>query len=190
MQQLLNPKCVFDEVIVSTEDKEIQEVVNNTQATLHVRSADLAQDTSTVVQVCLDVLDKFKCDWFCCVYATAALLKPGSLISSLNMLESDQLIDVLMSTSNYNYSPFEALKINENGYAEMLMPEYHKVQSQFQPKVCVDAGTFYWARTSTFLKEKTFYSERLKLFNLDSSESCDLDTAEDFEELKLKFKKV
>ena len=46
---------VFDKVIVSTEDKEIAGIAQKYGADIFYRDVTLAQDTSTVVEVCLDV---------------------------------------------------------------------------------------------------------------------------------------
>lgn len=179
----------FQKVIVSTEDAEIEKIALESGAYIHSRNIDLAQDKSTVVDVCLDVLSFHECVGFCCVYATAALLTPDTLIKSAEhfLLESDT--NGLMGTAKYNYSPLQALKVDDGGYAQMLMPEFMKVQSQNHPKTKVSNGTFYWAKKTTFINEKTFYSSKLKVFDVPESETCDLDTPQDFEDLKRLFNK-
>jgi len=179
---------LFDQVIVSSEDHEIQEVAINAGALVYKRNLDLAQDRSTVVAVCLDVLQHYHCENFCCIYATAALLTPLTLQQSAESFLNRNDIQVLMGVSKYNYSPVQALSINESGCAEILFPQYLNIQSQFYPKARVSNGTFYWARADDFANEKTFYSHHLGVFDVPDNEVCDLDTAEDYEILKRKFK--
>lgn len=179
----------FQKVIVSTEDSEIKKVAIQSGAEIHHRNSHLAHDKSTVVDVCLDVLSFQECEGFCCVYATAALLTSVTLAKSAEnfLLENDT--NVLMGGAKYNYSPVQALKIDDEGYAQMLMPEYMKVQSQNHPKTRVSNGTFYWSKKATFIEEKTFYSSKMKVFDVPENETCDIDTPQDFEELKLLFSK-
>jgi CMP-N-acetylneuraminic acid synthetase len=181
---------VFDKVIVSTEDDEIQKVAEQAGAYVHKRNLALAQDRSTVVEVCEEVLMNEKCEGFCCVYATSALLSARTLQLSSQQFIANTSVSVLMGASKYNYSPVQALSVDENGFSSMLFPEYMKIQSQFHPKTRVSNGTFYWARAESFLKEKTFYSASLKTFDVPEDEVCDLDTLEDFEKLQAMFKRL
>lgn len=179
---------VFSKVIVSSEDAEITDVAKQAGAEVHFRSESLAQDRSTVVEVCEDVLLAEECDNFCCVYATTGLLSPETVRGSAQAFLEDSQANTLMGVSEFNYSPVQALEIDENCYAKMLFPEFMKVQSQFHPTTRVSNGTFYWARKDSFLKERTFYSEKLKVFDVPDSEVCDLDTPEDYEKLLKMFK--
>jgi pseudaminic acid cytidylyltransferase len=180
---------IFSKVIVSTEDNEIALVAKHAGAEVHRRPESLAQDHSTVVEVCKDVLQSQACDNFCCVYATSALLSAKTLQDSSEIFLSDINVNVLLGVSDFNYSPVQALKITDNGFAEMLMPEFMKVQSQFHPKTSVSNGTFCWARKREFLEELTFYSQKLKVFDVPEGEVCDLDTAKDYKTLKRMFER-
>lgn len=173
----------FDEVVVSTEDAEIASIAENAGARVHCRPEAIAGDRSTVAEVCLDVLNSVDSELFCCVYATSALLRHDTLLKSFTKLEESEGMSVLMGVSEYQHSPFQALLVQDSGRAELLLPEYHGVQSQFYPKVRVSNGTFYWARRATFLEEQTFYSKQLGVYDVPESEVCDLDTQEDFDRL-------
>lgn len=174
---------LFSKVIVSTEDEEIAEIAKDAGAYVYARSLSLAEDRSTVVEVCEDVLIKGEYDLFCCVYATAALLTPKTLERSFEFFKTSFNADVVMGVSSYNYSPVQALKVDSNESAELLLPHYLGVQSQFQPEFRVSNGTFYWGRKEAFLKEKTFYSKKLFVFDVPEKEVCDVDTQDDYERL-------
>jgi len=172
---------LFDKVIVSSEDTEILDIVSYTDAIAFKRNIDLAQDRSTVVEVCLDVLEQEKTtDSFCCIYATSALLSSNTLKEAYSYFLSEPKASTVMGVSKYNHSPVQALLIDENGFAKMLHPEYNKVQSQLFPKLRVSNGSFYWSKFSDFAKEKTFYTETLKVFDIPDLESCDLDNESDY----------
>lgn len=99
---------LFSKIIVSTEDDEIAEIAKAADAFVYNRSHSLAEDRSTVAEVCEDVLLNGNYDLFCCVYATAALLKPGTLRSSFELFETSRNANVVMGVSSYNYSPAQA----------------------------------------------------------------------------------
>jgi len=177
---------IFEKVIVSTEDEEIARIAGEFGAEVFIRNSKLAQDSSTVVEVCLDVLREYKVDEFCCLYATSALLSVTTLKESYREFRTRKP-SVLMGVSNYNYSPVQALKVDNNGDASLLIEEFRGVQSQYHPKLRVSNGSLYWAKEQSFIKEKTFYSKKLNVFDVPENEVCDIDTEEDYKKLLKKY---
>ena len=125
---------------------------------------------------------------FCCVYSTAVLIKEKTLRQSFLKFLSDKNTNVLMGVSKYNYHPVQALKIMKNSNAKLLNNYYEKKQSHTYPQTRVSNGTFYWGKSSQFLKERTFYSKKLKTFDVPEEEVCDVDTLDDYQKLKKKFR--
>jgi pseudaminic acid cytidylyltransferase len=173
---------VFDEVIVSTEDSEISDLAKAVGADVWLRDTSLATDTATVVDVCLDVLLNKDCSEFCCVYATAALLRAETLKHAAIEFQNSNC-DVLMGVSKYNFSPVQALVLGADRNATLFMNEFKGVQSQNYPTFRVSNGTFYWGKKEQFSFERTFYSNCLKVYDVPSSEVCDVDTIEDYNRL-------
>ena len=171
---------VFEKIVVSSEDTEILALAQKEAAVAHARPLELASDRSTVVETCINVLESYPSDSFCCIYATAALISKETLKSSSKIFLSDGSVNVLMGVSKYNYHPAQALRVLDDGTANLLFPDFQHIQSQFYPDVRVSNGTFYWAKTNNFLEEKTFYSTRLRLFDVPCAEVCDIDTESDF----------
>ncbi|MGR2736821.1 acylneuraminate cytidylyltransferase family protein [Billgrantia sp. Q4P2] len=180
---------IFERIIVSTEDEEIADVAHSAGAEVFERTIALSHDTATVVQVCEEVLSDIPCDIFCCIYATSVFLSPSTLIKSANIFDESTDANVLMGVSQYNYAPVQALKVDDSGFASLLFPEYANVQSQKYPVSRVSNGTFYWGRRTEFLKEMTFYSDKLKVFDVPDNEVCDIDTEQDYKEAMLRFEK-
>jgi len=178
---------VFDEIIVSSEDDEIRDIAVQFGATAYQRDPAIAGDGSTVVEVCLDVLDKNSTEIFCCIYPTAVLLSSETISTSKALFDDygESKASVLMGVSKYNYHPVQALSLEVDGSGIPMFPEFRSVQSQFYPHARVSNGTFYWGRKSRFEIEKSFYSEKLKLFEVPDSEVCDIDTPEDYSRLLL-----
>ena len=59
-----------------------------------------------------------------------------------------------MGVSSFNFSSVQALRSDDDGCPSYLWPEFVGVQSQFSPDLLVSNGTFVWATTRKFQKEK------------------------------------
>jgi pseudaminic acid cytidylyltransferase len=177
---------LFDSVVVSTEDSEIKDIALDSGASVCDRSVTLAQDRSTVAEVCLDTIKQQaqEPNMFCCIYATAVLLSDRTLIDSFHHFNGDPQANYLMGVSRFNFPPVQALRSDDDGCLSYLWPEFVGVQSQFFPNLLVSNGTFVWTTTGKFQKEKTFYGSRLKGFVVPEHEVIDIDTQEDFEVAK------
>lgn len=171
---------LFDRIYVSTEDAEIAEIAKRHGAEVIERPQRIAEDRSTVVQVCLHALETHSdIDVMCCIYATSVLLAPETLLSAHELLNGVDGADFVMGVSEYEHPPVQALKADENGHLSYMWPEWRGIQSQFQPHLVVSNGTFYWARRQPLLEEKTFYGRRLRGFSVPFAQVTDIDTQED-----------
>lgn len=182
---------MFDDVIVSTEDHQIKSVALEYGARAQDRPEELAQDRSTVVQVCTDVLKNLKAEgplpeWFCCIYATALFLTPEDLNASFKLQDGlAPFPDVIMGVSRYNLQVPQALEKDDNDFLTFKWSKNAEKQSQFHPDFVASNGTFYWARTSAFLENPTFYADRLKGYEIPWIRAIDVDTPEDYDTVKL-----
>lgn len=186
----LTASGVFDQIWVSTDSEETANKCKNYDVSIHLRHPSLAQDRSTVNEVCLDWLENLteKPDEFCCTYATSIFLTPQDYQSAKACLLPR--FDGVMGVSEYNYPPVQALKLNDSGQLNMLMPEFETVQSQFHPSCYVSNGSQYWARTTAYLKQKTFYLESLAPYVTDESHILDINNPVDLEEAKHRAKEL
>jgi pseudaminic acid cytidylyltransferase len=179
---------LFEHIYVSTEDAEIAEVAKQYGAEVIERPSHIAEDRSTVVQVCLHALETHpEIDLMCCIYATAVLLSPETLIAAHELLSATPEADFVMGVSEYEHPPVQALKADDNGYLSYMWPEWRSIQSQFHPRLVVSNGTFYWAHRHALLEEKTFYGRRLRGFVIPSDQVSDIDTQEDLTRITARF---
>ena len=171
---------LFDQVFVSTEDNEIAKAAILAGANVIERPVELAQDRSTVVEVCLHALNILQgVNLICCIYATAFLLRPESLINSMKLLDEPPSADFVMGVSEYSFPAVQALQSDDFGFLSYMWPEWQEFQSQFYPKLVVSNGSFYWARTESLQAARSFYGKRLKGYLMDSSEVTDINTEAD-----------
>ena len=83
--------------------------------------------------------------------------------------------------SRYNLQVPQALEEGDEGFLVPKWPKNVEKQSQFHPDLMASNGTFYWARSTAFLKKHTFYADRLKGYEIPWIRAIDLDTPEDYE---------
>ena len=173
---------LFDMVYVSTEDVEIARVAESYGAAIIERPIEIAEDRSTVVQVCLHALEMLaEVDLLCCIYATAVLLKPESIVEGYQILSNQPETEFVMGVSKFELPPLQSLKECPDGYLSYMWPEWKCVQSQMYPRLVVSNGTLYWARREALLRQKTFYGDRLRGILLPDEQVCDIDTEVDLE---------
>lgn len=171
---------LFEHIYVSTEDKEIAAIAKQYGAEVIERPPQIAEDRSTVVQVCLHALEIYpEIEFLCCVYATAVLLEPETIVDAHALLGGEPEADFVMGVSEYEHPPVQALKTDDNDYLSYMWPKWRGIQSQFHPHLVVSNGTFYWARRQALLEQKTFYGRRLRGFAVPTEQVSDIDTQED-----------
>ena len=181
---------LFAQVIVSTEDKEIARIGDAEGARVMERPKNLATDNSTVVEVCLNVLDSLESEdnrlptHFCCIYATALLIQAEDLRKSYGLLKEEPECDFVMGVSKYSLHPAQAL-IEKDNFLTYMWPEYQEMKSQNYPHLLCSNGTLYWAKTAVFRITKSFYAKRLKGYIVPQSRAVDIDTPEDYEIAKI-----
>lgn len=89
---------LFDEVMVSTDDKEIAEVTQRYGAKIpFMRSPKNADDFATTADVLLEVLEEYKkidreFGYLCCIYPTAPFVTAEKLQYSFNLMVEKKLI--------------------------------------------------------------------------------------------------
>ncbi len=181
---------LFDQVIVSTEDDEIRQAALESGAIVYDRPKKLCNDRASVVMVCLDLLQRLRKQdvepaFFCCIYATAIFITPQDLQTSFKMMKNNPETEVVMGVSDFNLQPVQALISDEKGWLKHKWPEFTGVQSQFHPTLFASNGTLYWADTQSFLKNQTFYPDKLMGFKLPWIRAIDIDTMEDYKNVQL-----
>jgi N-acylneuraminate cytidylyltransferase len=175
----------FERVLVSTEDKEIAGVARTAGAEVFKRSPELADDTATVTDVCLDVLSNEEragrvYDVFACLYATAPLRRAEDIAAVLALLDSNST-NFAMAVVRWALPPHQALRMGADGMLTPMWPELVELRASEVGPLVVDNGSTYAARIDAFRKEKTFYGTGLRGHVMPRERSVDIDTREDYE---------
>lgn len=180
---------LFDEVMVSTDDKEIAEVARQNGAKVpFMRSAKTANDYATTADVLKEVISMYQeqgleFDNFCCLYATAPLVQSKDIISAFERL-CQSVFTCVYPVVQFSYPIWRCLDLAKDGTMTRHWPEYENSRSQDLPKEYHDTGTFYWYKTREWL------SGNIKVGGIEVSETViqDIDTETDWKLAEMKYK--
>lgn len=176
---------VFQRVVVSTEDPNIEKTARRFGAQVHRRPPWLATDQAQVVEVCLQFLQQEHAegrqyDILCCLYATAPLRNADDIRCTVRLVEQGEC-DFAMAVTEYYYPPHQALRESDSGFLEPMWPEIVNLQSQALPRMLIDNGSTYAVSVPVFLEVRSFYGPRLKGYRMPRDRSVDIDLKEDLE---------
>lgn len=178
---------LFDEVMVSTDNEEIQKISRHYGAVVPFwRSAENADDFATLQDVMVEVVNSYKqekrfFDNVCCILPTAPLLTMDYLKKGFELLQSGNY-DSVRPVCLFPYPIQKAFRLEGND-VRFFFPEYRKERSQDLEMAYHDAGQFYWMTSDKLLK-----GERRGAFAIDEKYVQDIDDETDWKMAEIKFK--
>lgn len=182
---------LFSDVVVSTDSTEIAEIATGHGASVpFMRDAALADDftgTAEVLRDAIERLDARQTDYLCCLYPTAPLIRSSDLIAAYEQICSTGANN-LVCTTEYDFSPWRALREGENGRLDFNWPEYALTRSQDLSRLIHDAGAFYWLRMGPFMDGGEIVAPGSVSYEMDRLRCVDIDTEEDFRFAEMLFR--
>lgn len=184
---------LFDEVMVSTDDKEIAKVAEKYNAKVpFFRSNENANDFATLADVLIEVVNQYDergqyFDNICCILPTAPFITSSRILEAFNVMINNTM-DSVCPVVEFSYPILRALEISEDKRLRFIWPEHLKTRSQDLKPAYHDSGSFYWVRTIALLKEETLLCKNGSMIVLPETEVQDIDTATDWELAEMKFK--
>jgi len=181
---------LFDEVMVSTDNKEIAKIAQDYGAKVpFMRSDENADDYATTVDVLLEVLAEYgkrnyDFDQVCCLYPTAPFVTKDDLKEGFDLLEK--------ATSSLPVVEFEfpvqrAFKKKNEQTIQYAWPEHEKTRSQDLEPYFHDAGQWYWIKTEELIKQETLVTSNCKAVEKSRMAVQDIDTPQDWKLAEMKF---
>jgi len=183
---------IFDEIMVSTDDTEIEEISIKYGAEVpFFRSAKTSDDHTVTADVIKEVLLEYKklgnvFDYFCCIYPTAPFITASRLKEAMEVLVSSNA-ESLLPVVKFSFPPQRCIVIND-GRAVMKWPEYINTRSQDLEAFYHDCGQFYAMKVETFLEKNKLVTENTIPFVMSEIEVQDIDTPEDWAIAEIKYR--
>lgn len=181
----------IDNVIVSTDDKEIARISKNAGAQIpFLRPAELAGDDSSAVDVYLHAVDfmmkktKTKIDKFIVLLGTAPL-RTSEHIDEACQLFFQKKADTLVSMKEAETPLSWYYCKNEEGYvcnADLANSNINMMANrQKNSTYYVPNGAIYILDYSILKEQRTYYTENTVAYIMESKHSIDIDNQLDFE---------
>lgn len=183
---------LFNEVIVSTDDKEIADIAIKYGAKVpFFRSAKNADDHATTADVLLEVIEYYlnndlAIDFICCLYPTAPLIEASDLIAANEIFQKGSY-ETLISSVQYSFPIQRAFRLDASNKINLVDKQSINMRSQDLEKTFHDAGAFYFLQTAAFLKYKSMWEGNIGAYILPEIKVQDIDTAEDWKMAELKY---
>lgn len=183
---------VFDEVMVSTDSREIADIATQYGASVpFLRSKETSNDYATTADVLTEVLNRYReagkeFDFFACIYPTAPFITAEKLKKAFGLLTSSGASS-LMPVVRFSFPPQRAVVIR-NGRLVYQYPEYATKRSQDLEPVYHDCGQFYCCRTADFLKMHTLVTSDTIPMEMPEEEVQDIDNLSDWNLAEMKYR--
>lgn len=182
---------LFDEVMVSTDDKEIAEIAIKYGGNVpFFRSEKNADDYATTVDVLIEVIEKYKSQGrtfenIACLYPSAPFTTSNKLKEAYSILISKKL-DAVFPVMPFGFPIQRSLKFKD-GKIEFFYPEFENSRSQDLEKAYHDAGQFYFIDTSSLLINKSILSKNSGAILITELEAQDIDNETDWKIAEIKY---
>lgn len=184
---------MFDEVMVSTDDKEIAEIAKEAGAKVpFLRSEKTADDFATTADVITEVIEEYakrgeSFEELCCIYPTAPFLTGEVLKEAMEKL-TDTVVDSVMPVVKFSFPPQRCVVMGENGELAPKWPECMPMRSQDLEPYYHDCGQFYCLRVASFLEQKALLMKHTAAYVMDEMNVQDIDTEEDWKIAEMKYR--
>lgn len=183
---------LFDEVMVSTDDKEIAEISEKFGAKVpFFRSKKNADDFASTFDVLNEVILDYKqkkhieFNNLCCIYPCAPFVTTAILKKSYSKLIENNL-DVVFPIIPFSF-PIQRALIEKEGKVAMINSEFMTTRSQDLETTYHDAGQFYWCNTIKLLENKKLISENAGAVIVSELDAQDIDNKTDWKLAELKY---
>ena len=184
---------LFDEIMVSTDNLEIARISEELGASIpFIRSKNNSNDFATIVDVIVEVIDKYRklgmeFEYTCCIFPCAPFLTGELLCRSFNKLKSSKL-DCVFPVTKYGHPIQRALRLNDSDKIEMINPENLVVRTQDLYSTFHDLGQFYFFETKKIITNNKLCTDNTGYIEFKKMESHDIDDIDDWEIAEFKYK--
>jgi N-acylneuraminate cytidylyltransferase len=190
--KLAKQSGLFEEVMVSTDDDEIQTIAIQHGASVPFkRSIKNSDDFATTMDVLREVIDNYtkrgmNFEQVCCLYPTAPLAQLHDFKEGHRML-TEQNCQVVLPVVPFSYPIWRGLTITSSNSIRMVYPEYLNSRSQDLDKVYHDAGQWYWMLSHVIKNRISLFGEGTKVIVLDDLKVQDIDNEYDWKLAEMKY---
>ncbi len=181
---------IFDEVMVSTDSREIADIAIEYGANVpFMRSDETANDYATTNDVLKEVFSEYekkgqKFDVAVCIYPTAPFITAEKLRDAVALMEQEG-VDAVTPVVRFSFPPQRAFVIRD-GAIQYQYPENAVKRSQDLEPIYHDCGQFYVMKVANVING--LGPARAVPYILPETEVQDIDTEEDWTIAEMKYR--
>ncbi len=172
--------------VVSSDSDEILAISKEYGASVLKRPDELSDDTSSSESVVKHAIDGIngEFDLIILLQPTSPLRDSFDIDSAIEKMLNESAT-ALISGFEIDNTVLEAFKEGSDGYIEGISNNsYPFMRRQDLPITYMSNGAIYIIQTNKFLKGNSFYTKKTVMFVMDKVKSLEIDTKEDFNEVK------
>jgi CMP-N-acetylneuraminic acid synthetase len=175
---------LFPNVIVSSDDAEIERVARWYGAEFVKRPAQLATDTAKSVDAITHALGEMAKggivpQFVCQVLPNCPLVRSSDIVEHWRRFrEKNRVFQISVVTYRCVY-PEWAMMVDKQGCGKWRFGKEHLVRSQELATTLCPTGAVWWARREELLVQNTFYGIPFHLEQIDANRGVDIDDQED-----------
>jgi len=177
--------ALFDRVVVSTDDDEIEEIARRYGAEISRRHAELATSKARVSDVCVAFLDEEEAagrqyDVLAVLYATAPLRTAEDIVGTVSLVDADDC-DFSMAVTELTMGIHQSMRIAADETLTPVFPDLVRKRGAEVEPFFLDNGSTYAVKVNAFRKILSWYGTPLRGYSMPVERSVDIDTIEDLE---------
>lgn len=182
---------IFDEIMVSTNDKKIAAIAVKAGANVpFLRSEVNSDDYATTSDVLLEVLEQYEkvgiqFENACCIYPTAPFVTAQKLKGAMELLKKENC-DSVIPVVSFSFPPLRGMTLKE-GKLEYMWQEYAMKRSQDLEEIYHDCGQFYAFCVKQFKDSKKLVMDNTVGMVVSEFEVQDIDNETDWELAEAKY---
>jgi CMP-N-acetylneuraminic acid synthetase len=188
IQAAYESNCFSDILLTTDSDEIIKQCQHFDNLIIHNRSAELAGDKATVLQVVLDIMSEkeskgLRYDTVTVMLPTVPFRKAEHIVEGFNQLDAD--CDGVLSVKEYDFSWHLSMGIDDENFISPYLDDSPlvsgKTRTQDQKKIYHPNGIFYIFKWDALKENKSFFKGKLRSVIIDKFHSWDIDEPEDFD---------
>lgn len=184
---------LFDKIVVTTDNQIVKNKLSKLAVDVFIRPKKLSQEKIGI----RDVVDHFlknieykkKIKYVCCIYPCVPLLNKIDILEGYKKIKTKRY-KYVFAASNFSHPIEKSFRLKKNKIKMVFKKVNLKKSSKIMDTAFHDVGYFYWAKTSTWIKNNISYVNNCSFVKIPNWRAQDLDTSDDFKKVDLIFKSL
>jgi CMP-N-acetylneuraminic acid synthetase len=175
---------LFQTVVVSSEDHEIERVARWYGAEFVQRPAELATDSAKSIDAITHAMRELtgrgvRPEFLCQILPNCPLVRSADLLEHWERFRAGARSFQISVVAYRCVYPEWAMTADEEGRGRWLFARENLVRSQDLSSSVCPTGAVWWARCADLLAQNTFYGSPFHLEQIDANRGVDIDDADD-----------